>query len=422
MLKILVGSKILKQVSALFITQIFGLLVGFILNIFLARQMGSDNFGIFSLSIAIINFIAVFFGFGYFYSLSRFLAIKSSTILRREFIGVGLVLIIINSILFFILIFVFSFFVDVFYEYAIGNIIRISSIVSWGLIIPFFFELILKGCNFIYFISFFNILNKLFFLLVICILYLIDNLTPTLVVFSFLMSYIFSFALCVCGLKPTFKKTKYILKILHKETILYGLNLYVCRIITTPVFYLDKLLIAFFLSSRDVGIYSLAGSFSNPIAILAIALNSVLFKAIANSNTISKKFLLINFVCVVLSFIAINILSIVVINIFLNIPDYDGIYRFIFLISLSTVVTALYQPYNNWFVARGYGAELKKMNFIIIPIFLVANVILILFFGIFGAIFASISVNIIYFILYTIYYRVILKNIDRDNKINYNIV
>jgi polysaccharide biosynthesis protein len=181
-------------------------------------------------------------------------------------------------------------------------------------------------------------------------------------------------------------------------------------------------LIAFFLSSRDVGIYSLAGSFSNPIAILAIALNSVLFKAIANSNTISKKFLLINFVCVVLSFITINILSIVVINIFLNIPDYDGIYRFIFLISLSTAVTALYQPYNNWFVARGYGAELKKMNFIIIPIFLVANVILILFFGIFGAIFASISVNISYFILYTIYYRVILKNIDRDNKINYNIV
>ena len=74
MFKKLFASKVAKQTLFLFVAQIFGMVVGFVSNMLLAKQMGTTNFGIYSLSLAIITFISIFFEFGYFSSASKMLA------------------------------------------------------------------------------------------------------------------------------------------------------------------------------------------------------------------------------------------------------------------------------------------------------------------------------------------------------------
>ena len=71
MFKNLFTSKVAKQTLFLFVAQIFGMVVGFVSNMLLAKQMGATNFGIYSLSLAIITFISIFFEFGYFSSASK---------------------------------------------------------------------------------------------------------------------------------------------------------------------------------------------------------------------------------------------------------------------------------------------------------------------------------------------------------------
>ena len=75
MLKNLFASKVAKQTLFLFVAQIFGMVVGFVSNMLLAKQMGATNFGIYSLSLAIITFIFICFVFVYLYIDSNILEI-----------------------------------------------------------------------------------------------------------------------------------------------------------------------------------------------------------------------------------------------------------------------------------------------------------------------------------------------------------
>ena len=103
-------NKTARQTLYLFMAQIFGLVIGFISNILLAKEMGVDTFGIYAFSLAIISFLAVFFEFGYFSSISRLLAKAENKEVEKELIGVSLVIVFIISTLFFATIFLFSLF------------------------------------------------------------------------------------------------------------------------------------------------------------------------------------------------------------------------------------------------------------------------------------------------------------------------
>ena len=166
-------NKVFYQTAFLFVAQIFGMVVGFMSNMLLAKQMGAADFGIYSLSLAIIIFISIFFEFGYFSSASKMLAknhdINLEKKILRVFYGVAKsflpnVIKILNiwgkRILFSLAI---SFLLDIIFDDNIGHIIRISSFVSWSFTIPFFMELILKGSNHIGYLAGFNIFSKISF-------------------------------------------------------------------------------------------------------------------------------------------------------------------------------------------------------------------------------------------------------------------
>jgi len=67
-------NKTARQTLLLFSAQIFSLGIGFIANMLLAKEMGAQQFGIYSFALATISFVAIFFEFGYFASGARLLA------------------------------------------------------------------------------------------------------------------------------------------------------------------------------------------------------------------------------------------------------------------------------------------------------------------------------------------------------------
>ena len=163
MLKKILGSKVAHQTLFLFTAQIFGMVVGFVSNMLLAKQMGAVDFGIYSLSLAIIIFISIFFEFGYFSSASKMLANNHDINLEKKIFGVSIIIVCVIATLFLLFTLIVSFLLDIVFNDKVGHIIRISSFISWSFVIPFFMELILKGSNHIGYLAGFNIFSKISF-------------------------------------------------------------------------------------------------------------------------------------------------------------------------------------------------------------------------------------------------------------------
>ena len=217
MLKNLFASKVAKQTLFLFVAQIFGIVVGFVSNMLLAKQMGATNFGIYSLSLAIITFISIFFELGYFSSVSKMLANNHDINLEKKIFGTSIIIACILSAFFIVFALVISFLLEKIFSYEIGRIIRISSFISWSFVIPFFMELILKGSNHIRYLAGFNIFSKILFVAFLSLLFIFERLTPLNALLSFSLSYAVAFAIYAYMLRPNFSGFFEILRAINLE-------------------------------------------------------------------------------------------------------------------------------------------------------------------------------------------------------------
>ena len=340
MLKNLFASKVAKQTLFLFVAQIFGMVVGFVSNMLLAKQMGATNFGIYSLSLTIITFISIFFEFGYFSSASKMLANNHDINLEKKIFGTSIIIACILSAFFIVFALVISFLLEKIFSDEIGQIIRISSFISWSFVIPFFMELILKGSNHIGYLAGFNIFSKILFVVFLSLLFIFERLTPLNALLSFSLSYAVTFAIYAYMLRPNFSGFFEILRAINSENKRYGKYIYKGRIFAVSAYNIDRLLIGYFISAKDVGFYGLANSMAAPINSLSNAMSSTMFKTLANSSKIHPAVLKANLAWVFLAFILANMLGNLIINFYLK-EEYSDVLLLLFLMSIAVFFQAL---------------------------------------------------------------------------------
>lgn len=404
MLKKIFTSKVAHQTLFLFTAQIFGMVVGFVSNMLLAKQMGAVDFGIYSLSLAIIIFISIFFEFGYFSSASKMLAKNHDINLEKKIFGASIIIACVIFVLFLLFSLAISFLLDVIFDDKIGHIIRISSLVGWSFTIPFFMELILKGSNHIGYLAGFNIFSKILFVVFLFILFIFERLTPLNSLLSFSLSYAFAFVIYGCILRPNFSGFSEILRTINLENKRYGIHVYVGRVIDVSTYNIDRLLIGYFIGAKDVGFYGLANSMAIPINSLSNAMSSTMFKTLANSNKIPTAVLKANLAWVFLAFVLANMLGNLIINFYLK-EEYGDVSLLLLLMSIAVCFQALCQPYNAWISGHGYGKELKNANIKMTIVTAASSVLLVPFMGAVGACISSLISNLYSLFLYVkIYY------------------
>ncbi len=400
MIKKLLSSKTSKQTILLFVAQIFGMVIGFISNMLLAKQMGAATFGIYSFSLAIISFLAIFFEFGYFASTSRLLAINHNKHKEKELLGASIVLVGGISILFFVCIFGISFFVDDIFEDKVGSILRIASVVSWSFVIPFFMDLILKGSNHIEYLAGFNLASKIIFIIALLVLYVISKLAPINVLYALSFSYMISASFFIVKLNPSFSGLSLNIIEIRIQNKTFGFKNYISRVIGTGSFQLDRLMLGYFVGATEIGFYSLANSMANPINSFSTALGSAKFKDLANSPIISQSVLKINVLWIVLAFIGANSLGYIIVHYFLS-NEYSDVFWLLIWLSLAVCFQSAYQPYNAWMGGHGMGQEMLIMSINYTIFNLVGNILLIYLYGAIGAALSTLTSNV-YFLLHSI--------------------
>lgn len=402
MLKKILASKVAKQTLFLFVAQIFGMASAFISNILMAKAMGVANFGIYSFAVAMIMFLSIFFEFGYIASVSRLLIKNDDPLKEKELFGLALVVCIICFLFFSLTILIISFFIDDFFDDKIGKILRVSSFCSFGFLVSFYLDLILKGANKIEILSFFYVFQKGLFTLLLVALLFLDNITVINNILSFSLISIISFFCCILNIKPVFTNLKSNFILLQRENKFFGFYNYLSRVIGTGSAEMDKILIALWISAKDVGLYSLSFALSSPINLLATSFSSSIlkkmFKEKIDSKTLSVHLLLLFIVTV---FILVFGLCVIY---FLGV-EYYGMFILFALACVAAILQALVQPYNSWLMSNGYGKDMLRISIGFTASNVLFNVILIYNLNAIGAVLSKILSNLCFFIYCVLFYR-----------------
>lgn len=392
-------NKLVRQTGLYSLMQVFSLGMGFLINVFLAKEMGVELFGIYSFAAGVMGFVGIFFEFGFFSTAAKILADNQDPEKEHCWLGAFFLIFMLVNMAMTGTIFLLSLGVDYVFEDKIGVLLSSVCIYSYVYIVPFFMELVLKGNNKIYALSGFNFFQRLLSLMILFALYLVDHVNPQTMFHVLGFSYLISFLFIYFSMKPKFDHPiEHIRKVIayNKE---YGWPLYWGRISTSGAYNLDKLLIPYFIDARAVGLYTLAYSFAAPIVTLSNALAAATFRDLAKKTFIAKTIIRNNVRgLVVLSFIVL-LAGYLVLCLYLP-EGYHVSFYYLVILVVAFSFQGAYTLYNSWLAARGHTQLMRNIAFRISVLDVFSNAILIMCFGAYGGCMAALLEKIYAYYLF----------------------
>lgn len=382
-------NRLVRQTGIYSLMQIFSLGCGFLSNVFLAKEMGAELFGIYSFAVAVMAFVSIFFEFGLFSTAAKILADTQDRDKERQWLGAFLLLFFgIGALMSGFILWV-SFFIDDVFTDKIGGVLASVCLVSYAYILPNFMELVLKGSNEIYKLSSFNLLQRVLFLLGVAALWIYDGLTPVFVFYVIGISNFLAFFFVYFSLRPSFVGWVSCIRYCVSYNATYGWALYWGRIAGAAAYNIDKLLISYFANATVVGFYSLAQSFATPIATLSNALSIALFRQLAKAEKIDRVFIRRNLQAVFCSVSIVLVFGYGVMMLYL--PDtYNISFYYLLLMACAMAFQGAYGLYNSWLMGHGYTRVMRNIALRIGIMDVVSNFLLIMWWGGYGACFASV--------------------------------
>ena len=360
--KAMASSRGFKQTLAVSGSNIFVMGLGFVINILLAREMGVEDFGIFSFAFAVFSFVALFMEFGFYSTAAKILADTNDSVTVRKLLGGIFVTYIIINTIFAIFMYVVGIYIDDFFPDKIGYIVRMMAFSGYAYTAPFFMEWVLKGCNKIYLLSQYNFAGKFIYFIIILILWLRSNLIIENVLVAYAVSYAFAIVYCYFRLNPTFMGIKNTLKYIYDSNKIYGWPQYLGRIVDVGSANIDRLLISYFIDAKSVGLYSLAVSFVSVVSVLGKGIGITKYKSFAGSSVIDKKIRRVVHISTFMAAILVFVISYGTIYFVLGNAYYD-VCIYIFITMFGAYAQGVYTMYNAWLSSHGYAKKLKWASF-----------------------------------------------------------
>jgi O-antigen/teichoic acid export membrane protein len=396
-----------RQTILLLISSVVVMILVLGINFYVTRIINEDSFGNYSLIINIFNFSQIVFNLGFFYSISRGIAIVNNDIEKRELYGVGLV---ISFFLFILMAFCMIIIIN-FFEVLKTDLILQSLMLcipfSWIFLLNSFNELLLQGSNRISLLSFSRFAPKFLFLISLMIIYYfaidIRSINNLLILFFF--SSILPFFIIIYKLKPkltNFKKRFQEVKVANSQ---FGFNIYLGSLFAVGASSFSGLLIGYFgINNLEVGYYSIALQLTAPLSLIPNVIATTSFKRFANSEFIDKKTLKIMYSISLLLIIVLLVISKPIVLLIYG-EEYIKCVTLFYYLSIGSILYGISDFYNRFLLSKGKGIELRNSSFVVGVILIISNLILINILGATGAAISTIISGISYYLIILYYYK-----------------
>ncbi len=398
----------IKQVLMLFGSNILLIIIGFGIKKIQTQELGEINYGEYAFFIAFINFIVLFFRFGFFVSIQNLLALNNNPIREKKILGLGFIIALINGFVFSLFLWLSSFFINDIFHTSAGDLLR--SFAPLTIIFPFqfLFNAYGSGTNKIKLNAWYNILPKFLFIffLLFCLLFksidlknvILLNLISTLIIITF---YFFK-------LKPIFSSLKKYWNIIWIKNKKYGFHYYKGAITNQTTYKLDGLFLSAFFNTSLLGFYSLALLITSPMLSLSDSISKSMFKKYAGLQKIPKEVFVINTIWLLGCMLFFYLFSEFLVQLLFG-TDFIEVAEYTFYLTFVLFFHGLSKPFA-FLAAKSKGKELKKVSYLEAFFNITGNIILIPIYGIKGAILASLLAKIANFIYIRYFYKQYLKS------------
>ncbi len=381
--------KVIHQTGLLFFSQIAALLIGVFSKSFQTRGLGPEGYGLFAFFTSITAFTVLFFRFGLFSSVKVLLANNHDVRRERELFGAGFVLAFLIGVLYSLLIFALSFFVDGLFEVEIGSILRVASPLCFILPFQFLINSLGVGSNRIGHASTFTLLNKLFFLIPLGLAFYFYRLSVPHVIFLNLSAAIFAVLVAAFMFNPSLGNQVATVREIFRKNRQFGIHLYAGQVADQAALQFGALLIAYFVGTTELGFYSLGVIMCMPIALLSKSLSQSLFKGFAERDKVPLRVFLVNGIWLIGSLVFLVLFSELIISrLFGN--EFLATATFVFPLALAGVLNGIYQPANNFLAVKGKGKWMRSNSIHMMVVTVAAGLILIPAYGAIGAAWTSV--------------------------------
>lgn len=395
---------------------ILGILVQLINITIIARLLGPEGNGIYSLILLIPNFLALLFSMGFNTSIVYFIGKKEddlNTIFNTSLFFITFLTIIIYSISYMILkSFSINIIKDVNENLLILGLALFPVLIINNTLVSFFHGLEkFKDLNILL------LCQPIIYLVLLSILYLFNLFNLTNVLYLIIISYLFTTILALILMRKihiSFNFKNYSKKFLVK-LLKYGFKTHIANLVSFVNYKADLYILSLFVSLSNIGIYAIAVQIVERLWVISKSFTTVLlprFVQIDSSqdrvNLISKSFriilILTSFLAICLSLLGYQIISIIFGNEYLN------AYYVILFILPGIIFGAGTKVLSSSISARGKPELNMYTSIISMIINIVLNFILIPIYDIYGA---AISTTISY-TCNTIFKIIIIKKLENN--------
>lgn len=402
-----IKNKELRQPVLLLTTSILVMVLVLGINFFITRILDKNTFGNYSLVLNIFNFSQIVFNFGFYYSITRTIAIDKDNSRNRELFGVGLVITFCLFVIMSLCLSIFFLIIDKTSTKEVINSMLFCIPFSWIFLLNNFNELLLQGDNRITLLSFSRFMPKFLFLIFLVFIFNFFNnkISIYYILFLFISTSIIPYFLILFKLKPKFNNLKKRFLEIKNANKNFGFNIYLGSLFAVGASNLSGVLIGYFgVNNLEVGYYSIALQLSAPLSLIPNVIATTSFKRFASIDYIDKKTLQIMYgISLLLIVIIFIIAKPIVLMIYGN--NYIECVYLLYCLSIGSVLYGISDFYNRFLLAKGKGKELRNSSFIVGGVLITSNFILINMLGSKGASYATIISGLSYFSIIIYYYK-----------------
>jgi len=394
--KNLIEKKKAKQVSALYVSMVFGILIGIGVSVVNTRLLGPQQYGNLKFLQNLFAFIVTFLTLGVFVSGSKTLAQRKNENIKLQLIGTLFILATAISIVLIIVLFIFSFFEEQLFQNELGRIIRIFYPLLFVFPFQLCLEYIMQGDNKIYELSIFRVGPRILYILVAISFNYFVSLSLTSALAIQFLTFALIILIMIISLKPKFNNLKKNIFIIWQQNKTYGFQVYIGVLAGVASTRLGGLSIGYFIDNTNVGFFSLAITAAMPLTMIPNVVGTTFFKDFADRNDIPKNILALTTFFSLCTFV-LFVLLIKPVFFLLYPAEFKPVIPIIYLISIAHIFRGFGFFFNRFLGAHGKGKELRNAAFAVGISNVLGFMVLVYLFGVKGAAVTMIISYLIYF-------------------------
>lgn len=349
-------------------SQVISMGAAFGVTVVLARWLEPADYGVYALIVALLLWIGNFSEIGVFSAASRVLAHTDDEAARRDLTGVCLMVAIGLFVLFDLLVAAVAPFVDSVFDVKASQALLFAAPVAGGLALEMAVQYLCQGTRRSTLLATRNVIARPLTLALVIGAHFLDVLTVSFACWAFALGSTVAACVVFVRLRPTRGRLWEGWSAIRAEMGRANDGaMYVGRVVGSSLFNIDRMLIAYFLTSAAVGYYALAFSLVAPITLGVQSIAIAGYAGLARSREIPRNLLFVSLGWLIGS----AALGYVVITVFIErfLPAYRPALGILVPAILTAAVLGVVALFNQFLSAHGRGRTLRRISFI----FAVAN-------------------------------------------------